>query len=130
MKKNLFLLVSFLFVSLVFSSFEVDDAKKINSEADRISVKRIGGTTRSADAVLVEAFADRNTLTVSIENYTGNAVVQVTGGRSSRQYTFEVYEAGAEIFDISSLRSGTYTVRITLNSGVYEGSFEKALYGR
>ena len=130
MKKNLFLLVSFFLASLLFSSFEVNDTKKINDEQDEIAFKRIGGTTRSTDAVLVEGFADRYSLTVSVENYTGNVLVQVIGGRSNRLYNFDVYEVGAEIFSISTLRSGTYTVRITLDSGVYEGTFYKATYGR
>lgn len=98
--------------------------------SDEIAFKRIGGTTRSADAVVVEGFEDKNTLTVSVENYTGSAVIEIIGGRTSRQYVFDVYEVGAEIFDISYLRSGTYTVRITLDSGVYEGIFEKSRVGR
>lgn len=133
MKKNIFLLVSLFIVSLFLSSFEVSNVNKVNDETDKIAVRRVGGTTRSesSDAVLVEAFNDRYSLTISVENYTGSVYVELIGSRGIwGQYSFDVYEVGAEVFSTASLRAGTYTVRITLETGVYEGTFYKESVGR
>ena len=109
---------------------------------DRIELGREGGTTRvasvnsimsispiSIDPVMVEAFSSRNVVTVSVENYRGGAWIEITGEGGARHSYFEVFDMGFEVIHLSGLRAGKYTIRITLDSGVYSGTFNKGKYG-
>ncbi len=109
---------------------------------DRIELGREGGTTRIASAnrmfsmqsskvePVVEAYNLKDVISISVQNYRGNALVEVLGGRGGKQSFFQVYDMGFEVINLSGLRAGEYTIRITLGSEVYTGKFKKGLYGR
>jgi len=73
---------------------------------DRIELGREGGTTRIAStsslyslqtvAVVpeVEAYNYRNVITISVQNYRGSALVEITGSKGAKQTFFEVYDIG------------------------------------
>lgn len=112
---------------------------------DRIELGRLGGTTRlaaanansmsrtfaiqSADPV-VEAYNNKNVVSISVQNYRGGALVEIIGPRESRQSYIDVYDMGFDVVNLSGLRSGNYTIRITMGSAVYEGKFRVRSYGR
>jgi hypothetical protein len=109
---------------------------------DRIELGREGGTTRiastyslfSMQAVAVEpeveAYNYRNVVTIYVENYRGSALVEITGSRGAKQTFFEVYDMGFEAVSLSGLPAGEYTIRITLGSEVFTGTFKKGQHGR
>ncbi|WP_148038956.1 hypothetical protein [Proteiniphilum sp. X52] len=109
--------------------------------SDRINLSREGGTTRSASAMsstlgvqpaepVVEAFNSQSVISISVQNYRGGAWVEIIGPREVRQSYIEVYDMGFGVVNLSGLRAGQYTIRITLGSEVYTGTFKKASYGR
>lgn len=109
--------------------------------SDRIELSRLGGTTRSAGAMnramgvqpsqpIVEATNDQNVISISVQNYRGGVWVEVIGPREVRQNYIEVYDMGFGVVNLSGLRAGQYTIRITLGSEVYTGKFRKGSYGR
>jgi len=109
---------------------------------DKIELSREGGTTRiaSADRMYsmqavsvepeVEAYNYRNVVTISVQNYRGGAWVEITGSRGAKQSYFEVYDMGFEAVSLNGLPAGEYTVRITLGSEVFTGTFKKGQHGR
>jgi len=117
--------------TLFFSSFAVSETNKVNDELDKIALSRSGGTTRGVTDVEVAATTDgKTTVAISVTDFTGTAVVQIIGGRTSAQYYFDVNEMGYEVINIGTLRAATYTIRIILDSEVYEGTFVKEAVGR
>ena len=115
----------------LFSSFTVNDTNEVNNQQDKILLSRIGGTTRSASDMVVDSSTDYKTnVTVSVMNFTGTAVVQIVGGRTSAQYYIDINEMGYEVISIGTLRAGTYTIRILVGDVVYEGTFVKETVGR
>ncbi|SFS47752.1 hypothetical protein SAMN05216365_1087 [Porphyromonadaceae bacterium NLAE-zl-C104] len=109
--------------------------------ADRIELGRLGGTTRSASAMsstlgvqpaepVVEAFNSQSVISISVQNYRGGAWVEIIGPREARQSYIEVYDMGFGVVNLSNLRAGQYTIRITLGTEVYTGTFKKESYGR
>ncbi len=122
------ILISSVFL---FSSFIIKDTNEVNSDQDRIVFSKSGGTTRSSIDFEVDGSTDHKTnITVSVMNFTGTAVVQIVGGRTSAQYYFDVNEMGYEVISIGTLRAGTYTIRILVGDVVYEGTFVKETVGR
>lgn len=112
---------------------------------DRIELGRLGGTTRLAAAnansmsrtfaiqsaePVVEAYNNQNVVSISVQNYRGGALVEIIGPRESRQSYIDVYDMGFDVVNLSGLRSGNYTIRITMGSAVYEGKFRVRSYGR
>jgi hypothetical protein len=76
--------------------------------------------------VEVTATTDGKTaVAISVVDFTGTAVVQIIGGRTSAQYYFDVNEMGYEVINIGTLRAATYTIRIILDNEVFEGTFVK-----
>ena len=115
----------------LFSSFIINDTNKVNNQQDEIILSKSGGTTRSSIDFEVNSSTDHKTnITVSVMNFTGTAVVQIVGGRTSAQYYFNVNEMGYEVISIGTLRAGTYTIRILVGDVVYEGTFVKETVGR
>lgn len=107
--------------------------------ADRIDLSREGGTTRGAGidqtgeqgaGTIVEAINLQQVVTVSVQNYRGGVSIEIVGPRGVRQSYTEVYDSGSDVVDLSGLRAGQYTIRITLGSEVYTGKFKKDSYGR
>lgn len=109
--------------------------------SDRIAFSRLGGTTRSASAVnsttgvqpaepIVEAVNNQSVISISVQNYRGGAWVEIVGPREVRQSYIEVYDMGFGVANLSGLRAGTYTIRITLGSEVFTGTFKIESYGR
>ena len=109
--------------------------------ADRIALGREGGTTRGANAMsstlgvqpaepVVEAFNSQSVISISVQNYRGGAWVEIIGPREVRQSYIEVYDMGFGVVNLSGLRAGQYTLRVTLGSEVYTGTFKKGSYGR
>ena len=114
----------------LFSSFNVNDTNKVNDEIDEIILSKIGGTTRSIDLIVDGTTDHKTNVTVSVMNFTGTAVVQIVGGRTSAQYYFDVNEMGYDAISIGTLRAATYTIRIIVGDVVYEGTFVKDAVGR
>ncbi|MDO5665418.1 MAG: hypothetical protein Q4G63_09200 [Bacteroidia bacterium] len=133
MKKNIFVVLTIMLLAVsLFSSFEVLSTNTINNrQRDKIVLQKIGGTTRSTSDIIIDTSTDtRTNVTVSVMDFSGTAIVQIIGGRTSAQYYFDINEMGYEIINISTLRAGTYTIRVILNNEVYEGTFVKVLVGR
>jgi hypothetical protein len=137
MKKLMFVLLLMIVGSALLFQVSAQDPVE-----DRIELGREGGTTRvasvnsimsispiSIDPVMVEAFSSRNVVTVSVENYRGGAWIEITGEGGARHSYFEVFDMGFEVIHLSGLRAGKYTIRITLDSGVYSGTLNKGKYG-
>lgn len=111
--------------------------------SDRISLGREGGTTRGVSAQsrtfsmqamqvepVVEAYVSENVVSVSVQNYRGSALVEIIGSRGSKQAFFQVYDMGFEVVNLSGMRAGEYTIRITLGTEVFTGTFKNGTYGR
>jgi hypothetical protein len=131
MKTKLFYTMALICSTLFFSSFTVTETNKVNDQQDKIVFSKIGGTTRGVTGVEVAATTDgKTTVAISVVDFTGTAVVQIIGGRTSAQYYFDVNEMGYEVINIGTLRAATYTIRIILDNEVYEGTFTKEAVGR
>lgn len=112
--------------TLFFSSNTLAETNKVNDLQDHIALSRSGGTTRGVTGVEVTATTDGKTaVAISVTDFTGTAVVQIIGGRTSAQYSFYVNEIGYEVINIGTLREATYTIRIILDNEVFEGTFVK-----
>lgn len=131
MKSKVFLIFVSLSCIFLFSSFENISINDVESREDKVRLSRIGGTTRSTSDFVVEASTDsKSIVNVSVMNYTGTAVVQIIGGRTSIQRFIDVNEMGSDVIRIGTLRPATYTIRIILDNVVYEGTFVKEYVGR
>ena len=114
-----------------FSSLAVAETNKVNDQQDKILLSKIGGTTRGVTGVEVAATTDgKTTVAISVADFSGTAVVQIIGGRTSAQYYFNVNEMGYEVINIGTFRAATYTIRVMVGNEVYEGSFTKEATGR
>jgi hypothetical protein len=126
MKTRFFYMMALVCSTLFFSSFAVTETNKVNDQSEHIGLSRIGGTTRGVTGVEVAATTDgKTTVAISVTDFTGTAVVQIIGGRTSAQYYFDVNEMGYEVINIGTLREATYTIRIILDNEVFEGTFVK-----
>jgi len=134
MKRTFFsLLLITVCSTLVFPSNNKNEVK--DDIEDRIALGREGGTTRIADRMFsmqavtvepeVEAYNYRNVVTISVQNYRGGAWVEITGSKGAKQSYFEVYDMGFEAVSLNGLPAGEYTIRITLDSDVFTGTFKK-----
>ncbi|WP_298649996.1 hypothetical protein [uncultured Proteiniphilum sp.] len=142
MKKTVWVLFLMTMCSGLLFSASIDNANEVKDDVqDRIALGRLGGTTRGANAMsstfsvqsvepVVEAYNSQNVISISVQNYRGGAWVEIIGPREAKQSYFEVYDMGFEVVNLSGLRAGEYTIRITLGSEVYTGTFKKVLYGR
>ena len=141
MKRTVFsLLLITVCSTLVFPSNIKNEVK--DDIEDRIALGREGGTTRitSADRMYsmqavsvepeVEAYNYRNVVTISVQNYRGSALVEIIGNKGAKQTFFEVYDMGFEAVNLNGLPAGEYTIRITLGSDVFTGTFNKGQHGR
>lgn len=110
---------------------------------DRIELGREGGTTRGAGAngrmfgmqslqvePEVEAYVSQNVVSVSVQNYRGEALIEIIGTRGGKQTFTYVYDMGFEVVNLAGMRAGEYTIRVTLGSEVFSGTFKKGAYGR
>ncbi|MFY9172591.1 hypothetical protein [Petrimonas mucosa] len=126
MKTRFFYMMALICSTLFFSSNTLAETNKVNDDLDHIALSRIGGTTRGVTGVEVTATTDGKTaVAISVTDFTGTAVVQIIGGRTSAQYSFYVNEMGYEVINIGTLREATYTIRIILDNEVFEGTFVK-----
>jgi hypothetical protein len=126
MKTRFFYMMALICSTLFFSSNTLAETNKVNDDLDHIALSRIGGTTRGVTGVEVTATTDGKTaVAISVTDFTGTAVVQIIGGRTSAQYYFDVNEMGYEVINIGTLRAATYTIRIILDNEVFEGTFVK-----
>lgn len=127
MKKTMWALFFMAVCSLFLSPASAD-----SQLSDKIELSRLGGTTRSQGAMepVVEAYNSQSVISISVQNYRGGAWVEIIGPREVRQSYMEVYDMGFDVVNLTGLRSGQYTIRITLGSEVYTGTFKKASYGR
>ena len=110
---------------------------------DKIELSREGGTTRgmgvqsrtfSVQTVqaepVVEAFISENAVSVSVQNYRGSALVEVIGSRGAKQAFIQVYDMGFDVISLAGMRAGEYTIRVTLGTEVFVGTFNKGMNGR
>lgn len=126
MKTRFFYMMALICSTLFFSSNTLAETNKVNDLQDHIALSRSGGTTRGVTGVEVTATTDGKTaVAISVTDFTGTAVVQIIGGRTSAQYSFYVNEIGYEVINIGTLREATYTIRIILDNEVFEGTFVK-----
>lgn len=131
MKTKLYFTIALICSALLSSSFVSAETNKVNDQQDHIVLSKIGGTTRGVTGVEVTGTTDGKTnVTISVTDYTGTAIIQIIGGRTSAQYYMEVDEMGYEVINIGTLRAATYTIRIILGNEVYEGTFVKETVGR
>lgn len=144
MKKTFYFLFLYtLCTGMLFAStIEISSNKNDDPQyKDKIDMSRIGGSTRAVGAemgvmsvpvgyVVIDAHNLQEFVTIQVQNYRGGVWVEVIGSRGARRTYFQAYEIGFGIVLLGDLRPGSYTLRVTLESGVYEGSFNKRTYGR
>lgn len=111
------------------------EVKRDSDYADKIELSMQPHTTRGATSTqignpVVEALNYQSEIELSIKNYSGSVLVEVVAPREVKQTYFEVYGSGTEVINVSNLRAGTYTIRITLETEILTGSFKIASYGR
>ena len=112
---------------------------------DRVEMTRQGGTTRVARQStfsiqsrvaqqvaepIVEAHLSNNELQVLVQNYSGLVWVEIYGSRGAKQASFQIYDTGFEVIELSGLGAGEYNVRITVGSDVFTGKLKKGQYGK
>ncbi|MEL7598735.1 MAG: hypothetical protein AAGU18_01355 [Proteiniphilum sp.] len=140
MKRTIFsLLLLVVSSAFVFSSTIRNEVK--DDLEDKIALSREGGTTRIASASRmfsiqsvtvepeVEAYNYRNVVTISVQNYRGSALVEIIGSKGAKQSFFEVYDMGFEAIPLNGIPAGEYTLRITLGTEVFTGTFNKGKNG-
>lgn len=140
MRRKIFtLLLTALCSTLIYASTVRNEVK--DDIQDKIELSREGGTTRitsmsmltmQAVAVepVVEAYNFRNIITISVQNYRGSALVEIIGSKGSKQSFFEVYDMGFEAISLNSIPAGEYTLRVTLGTEVFTGTFNKGQNGQ
>jgi len=132
-KAAVVLFIMMMSVSLFFVSAQ-------SQVEDRIELGREGGTTRAQSRTfsmqtlqaepVVEAFISENTVSVSVQNYRGSALVEVIGSRGAKQAFIQVYDMGFDVISLAGMRAGEYTIRVTLGTEVFTGTFKKGMNGR
>jgi len=140
MKKTIFtLLLTALCSTLIYASTVRNEVK--DDIQDKIELSRDGGTTRIASTSsmftmqavavepVVEAYNYRNVVTISVQNYRGSALVEIIGSKGAKQSFFEVYDMGFEAIPLNGIPAGEYTLRITLGTEVFTGTFNKGKNG-
>ncbi|HBG58259.1 MAG TPA: hypothetical protein DDX07_09635, partial [Porphyromonadaceae bacterium] len=60
----------------------------------------------------------------------GSAWVEIVGNKGAKQSFFEVYDMGFDAISLGGLPAGEYTIRITLGTEVFTGTFNKGKYGK
>lgn len=112
---------------------------KIKDAADEIELSRDGGTTRSPETVMgmrsfsiqaapviVNAESNGDIVSINVQNYRGGVWVEIVGHKGEAVQTyFDVYDMGFGVVNISSMKSGKYSIRIMLGSDVFNGQFKK-----
>ncbi|MCE5204922.1 MAG: DUF3324 domain-containing protein [Porphyromonadaceae bacterium] len=121
--------------TLIYASTVRNEVK--DDIQDKIELSRDGGTTRIASmssmftmqAVtvepVVEAYNYRNVVTISVQNFRGSALVEIIGSKGSKQSFFEIYDMGFEAIPLNGIPAGEYTLRVTLGTEVFTGTFKK-----
>lgn len=132
-KAAVVLFIMMMSVSLFFVSAQ-------SQVEDRIELGREGGTTRAQSRTfsmqtlqaepVVEAFISENAVSVSVQNYRGSALVEVIGSRGAKQAFIQVYDMGFDVISLAGMRAGEYTIRVTLGTEVFTGTFKKGMNGR
>lgn len=123
MKTQLFMFAALFCCLLSAQSFTIKSDIDADKPKEKIELEKRTGT-RSGTSTMINAYADKHLLTVSVENYTGDVYVQVFGANGTVQTVFAAYNSGYGMLDISALPAGTYTVQVTLDH-TYIGEFEK-----
>ena len=146
MRKLVFAWVMVLFCASSVYPLSLQSTAQVNDRIeDRIELGREGGTTRVAgvnsissmsmlsmtvtEPARVEAVMMEDAIAISVENYRGGAWIEIIGTGGSKQSYFEVFDMGFDVIHLSGLRAGTYSIRITLGSEIFTGSFNKGRYG-
>lgn len=139
MKKTMCVLFLLALWSGMLSSMTIENPNKDSDPflRDKIDLSKTGGTTRmtgmrtaSVENIIIDAYNSNNLVTIHVQNYRGGAWVEIIGSRGVRQSYFEVYDMGFEAVNIGDLRPGKYTIRITIDSEVYQGTFTRRHHGR
>ena len=78
----------------------------------------------------MEAYVSQNVVSVYVQNYRGEALIEVIGTRGGKQTFTQVFDMGYEVINLSGMRAGEYTIRVTLGNEVFVGTFKKGAYGR
>lgn len=141
MKKLMWTLFFVTLCSTQVFSLSINGTNKVQDDLeDKIELSRQGGTTRVAEmstlrtmsvtsTETVVAYKIGNAIAISLENYWGGAWIEIIGAGGSRRIYFEVYDMGFDVLHLTGLSAGSYTVRITLDSAVYSGTFNKGYDG-
>lgn len=142
-KTGLILLLIFITSTLSYSSELISTNKIQDDLEDKIALSKEGTTraagTRSVMSMFgvqsiaaqpeVEAYSSNNVVTISILNYRGGAWVEIYGAKGAKQTYIEVYDMGFDVISMSGLGAGEYNIRITLESDVFTGTFNKGKNG-
>ncbi|WP_294066259.1 hypothetical protein [Proteiniphilum sp. UBA1028] len=139
MKRTFFSLLLIAVCSAFVFPANVNNEVKDDLE-DKIALSREGGTTRVASRMfslqavpvepVVEAYNYRNVVAITVQNYRGSAWVEIVGNKGAKQSFFEVYDMGFDAISLGGLPAGEYTIRITLGTEVFTGTFNKGKYGK
>ncbi len=120
------------FAALLLSLFPINatapnlDGDENDPEiVDVVQQQNNGEDPSSNSATYVRAYKTSSSLTVQIENFTGNAVVSVIGiGGYIVSDNNPIVGSGIVVLDISSLPSGQYTLFIQANH-IFQGFFTR-----
>ena len=115
-----------LFLSLIGTTFLNTNASNLeaNNKSTSIKLKFDRPTTRSGSPT-INAFADGQSISVEVSNYSGIVQVEVMGAGGAQSQTMQISGGGVCMLDISALQSGSYSLRIILGNQIYEGEFQK-----
>lgn len=129
---------SFLFFPKVMSNDKDPDLE------DKIALSNMGNSTRAAGTSRmmgmfsiqsapvqpeVEAYTSNNVVVISVQNYRGGAWVEIYGAKGAKQTYIEVYDMGFDVISLSGLGAGEYDIRISLETDVFTGTFNKGKHG-
>ena len=97
----------------------VETTKKPKEKA-KIKLEQARSSLRSTYAIDIEAYQDGTLLEIVAADYSGPAYVEILGSSIARMV--QIDSTGYATVDISQLPEGTYTLRITIDGNVIEGT--------
>ena len=132
MKRKVAAALTLVFSLSLFTAFAAQQPNKVKDYEDKIHFSKEGTTRIATPTVIVmQGELHGNELTISVLNYTGTVRVEILTSRGGIHYSFDVEEMGYGLVDVSSLRAGTYNVRLIIdNFDSYIGTITKPLRGR
>ena len=122
-KFTLFIFLFSLSTHLVISS-TLDIEKQTSQEAQKIALREQTKGTRSGTTLCMNAVLELPTVTIFVENFTGNVSTLIFGMGGTQTSVFYSNHTGQDVIDISFLPNGQYTIQIEVAGKTYVGFFE------